>query len=220
MSDGFERTSIFRRFKATPSPPDPLEDKLAAQIAFDEVLSPLGVRAPPPEPKESEGDYLARLGEHAAAFGPEERKRVNRYNLPSAALAQFVHDDLEIARKEIEHPHQSLKPGELREVVKHDQSGRPYSEFYSDEQTGVGPWFQQFMPEVIKMVSGGSKGIATPENPPGSGYSFNKADTLPELVELQRQAAYKDLAEYKIVKLYADMGKDVPPEVLSQLKRA
>jgi hypothetical protein len=39
MSDSFEKTSIFRRFKATPSVPNPLTDKVDAQIIFDETLS-------------------------------------------------------------------------------------------------------------------------------------------------------------------------------------
>ena len=217
MSDEFEKTSIFKRFKATPSVPDPLEGKMAAQIAFDEVLTPLGIRAPPPEPKKSEGEYLARLGEHAATFGPEERKRVNRYNLPSAALAEFVRQDLEIARQEIERPRYSLKPGELREVVKHDASGRPYSEFYSDEATGVKPWFDQFKDQTVRYVSGGTAGINT--DPP-DGYNFLKYETIPELIELQRRAAYLDSAEYKVIKAYRDVGKEPPPEVLAQLRKA
>ena len=74
MPEPFEDTELFKKFKAAPSVPDPLADKVQAQAAFDEVLAPLGVRAPPPEPKESEAQYLARLGEHAAAFGPEDRR--------------------------------------------------------------------------------------------------------------------------------------------------
>ena len=41
-------TTIFRRFKATPSMPDPHLDKIDAQIVFDETLSKLGIRAAPP----------------------------------------------------------------------------------------------------------------------------------------------------------------------------
>ena len=47
-----------------------------------------------------------------------------------------------------------------------------------------------FKPQVIRYVSGGSAGIATPDNPPSSMYHFHKAEILPELIELQRQAAY------------------------------
>jgi hypothetical protein len=160
MSDEFEDTMLYRRFKAQPSAPDPLEDKIQARLAFDEVLTPLGIRAPAPEPKESEADYLAKLGTYAAHFGPEDRKAVNRFTLPSAALAEFVRQDLDIARQEIERPKYSLKPGELREVVKTDRAGREIKEFYSDEQTGVKPWMEQFKSPVIKYVSGGSAGIS------------------------------------------------------------
>ena len=120
----FEDTALFKKFKAAPSVPDPLADKVQAQAAFDEVLAPLGVRAPPPEAKESEAQYLARLGEHAAAFGPEERKSVNRYNLPAAVLAEFVREDLNIAKAEVERPHYSLKEGVLTERHRQDASGR------------------------------------------------------------------------------------------------
>jgi hypothetical protein len=219
MSDEFDKTSIFKRFKATQGAPDPFADSTQATIAFDEVLTPLGIRAPMRRPNESEADHLARLGEHAAAFGPEDRKRVNRYNLPSAALAEFVRQDLEIARQEIEHPRYSLKPGELREVVKTDRSGRPIHEFYSDEATGTKPWLDAFKPAVIKYVSGGSKGIATNDDPTGH-YHFNKSEIIPELVELQRQAAFADSAEGKIIAAYASVGKTPPDEVLAQLKKA
>jgi hypothetical protein len=46
MSDKFEDTSIFRRFKATGGVPDAFADSTEATIAFDEVLTPLGLRAP------------------------------------------------------------------------------------------------------------------------------------------------------------------------------
>jgi hypothetical protein len=43
MTDDLTETSLFKRFKATPSVPDPMADKVQVQIAFDEVLSQLGV---------------------------------------------------------------------------------------------------------------------------------------------------------------------------------
>jgi hypothetical protein len=128
-----------------------LVDKVQAQVAFDDVLSPLGIRAPGPEPHESDSAYLARLGEHAAAFGPEDRKHINRYALPPAALTEIVRQDLQIAKAELDKPHYSLRPGELREVVKEDASGRPVYEFYSDEATGMKPWMNQFKGPTINM---------------------------------------------------------------------
>ena len=169
-------------------------------------------------PNKSEADHLAKLGTYAAHFGPEERKAVNKFTLPSAALAEFVKQDLEIARQEIERPKYSLKPGELREVIKTDRAGREIHEFYSDETTGVKPWLDAFKPQLIKYVSGGSAGIATTDNPPSSMYHFHKADILPELVALQEQVAYQDSAEYKVRKVYHEIGKEVPEEVLAQVR--
>ena len=175
MSIKFEEfITLFRRFKTQPAIPDALADSTEATIAFDEVLTPLGLRAPMREPLESEAHHLARLGEYAAVFGPEDRKGINRFNLPSSALAEIVRQDLDIARQEIEHPKHSLRPGELREVTKTDAGGREIKEFYSDEQTGVSPWFDQFKPQLVRYVSGGSAGFATPDNPPSSYVPFSK----------------------------------------------
>jgi hypothetical protein len=219
MSDtNFEDTMLYRRFKAQPGVPDKFADSEKATIAFDEVLTPLGLRAPMRGPNESEADHLAKLGEYAAVFGPEERKRIDRFSLPSSALAEVVREDLDIARQEIERPKYSLKPGELREVIKHDHSGREVHEFYSDAETGVSPWLDAFKPQLIKYVSGGSQGIATTDNPPSSMYHFHKQDILPELMELQRQAAYLDSAEYRVRKVYEDIGKEVPEEVLAKVR--
>lgn len=208
MPEPFEDTTLFKKFRAQPSVPDPLADKIQAQAAFDEVLSPLGVRAPPPEPKESEAQYLARLGEHAAAFGPDERKSVNRYDLPAAVLAEFVKGDLEIAKAEVERPNYSLKEGVMTERHRQDASGREIIEFYS--KSGPSLWMNQFMGDEVKYVSGGSQGILNPDKPRPPVHSFMKHQTMPELVALQRRAAYQDLAEYKIAQAYKAVGKEPP----------
>jgi hypothetical protein len=210
----FEDTMLYRRFKAQPGVPDKFADSEQATIAFDEVLTLLGVRAPRRGPNESEADHLAKLGEHAAAFGPEERKHINRYNLPSAALAEFVRQDLDIARQEIEHPRYSLKPGELREVVKTDRAGREVKEFYS--LSGPSIWMDQFKDPMAKYVSGGSKGIAT--GPTSDYYNFDKANIVPEYVALQERAAYQDSTEYKLIQAYRDVGKEPPPELLEKIR--
>ena len=219
MSDtNFEDTMLYRRFKAQPGVPDKFADSEKATIAFDEVLTPLGLRAPMRGPNESEADHLAKLGEYAAVFGPEERKRIDRFSLPSSALAEVVKEDLDIARQEIERPKYSLKPGELREVIKHDAAGREIHEFYSDAETGVKPWLDAFKPQLVRYVSQGSEGIATPDNPPSPMYHFHKAEILPELIEVQRRLAYKDSAEYKVRMAYREVGKEPPEEVLAKVR--
>ena len=44
MSDAFENTMLYRRYKAQPGIPDKFADSTEATIAFDEVLTPLGLR--------------------------------------------------------------------------------------------------------------------------------------------------------------------------------
>lgn len=217
MTDSFENTSLFKRFKAQPSVPDPLADKVAAQAVFDEVLAPLGVRAPGPKPKESEADYLARLGETAAAFGPAERQSVNRYNLPAPVLAEFVREDLEIARQEAHTPNYTLKEGVLTERHRADASGREITEFYS--KSGPSVWMDNFADPVKRYVSGGSNGILDPDKPKPSHHSFLKSQSTPELIQLQRKAAYMDSAEYKVIEAYRAGGKVPPDSVLRALRK-
>jgi hypothetical protein len=206
MADDFSQTSLFKRFRSTPSIPDPMDDKRAAQVAFDEVLSQLGVRAPSPEPRESEAQYLARLGEYAAAFGPEDRKHVNRYSLPAAALAEYVKQDLEIARQEAHTPHYTLKEGVLLERRRQDQSGRETTEFYGRPSV----WMDDFKEPVTKYVSGGSQGIMTTDKPRPPTHNFMKSSTVPELIELQKQIAYRQSPEYNILQAYQDAGLSPP----------
>ncbi len=211
-----EDTMLFKQFKAQASVPDPLADKVAAQVAFDEVLEPMGIRAPGPEPHESDGHYLARLGEHAAAFGPEDRKGVNRHSLPSAALAEFVRQDLEIARQEADTPNYSLKPGVPQTRQKADASGREFTYFYSAD--GPKFWMDTFKEPVTRYVSGGSRGILTTDHQRPSSYNFNKSQVLPEIHELQRRASYADSAEGRIEKLYREAGKEIPETLRKQLR--
>ena len=218
MADSLEDTTLFRKFQAAPSVPDPLADKVAAQAVFDEVLSPLGIRAPGPEPKESDAQYLARLGETCAAIGPEERKSVDRYSLPSAALATFVKEDLEIARKEAETPNYTLEEGILTERRRADRSGREVTEFYS--KSGPSVWMRAFTGDEVKYVSGGSQGILDPDKPRPPTHSFMKHQTLPELRALQRMQAYQDSAEAKVISAYKAVGKVPPDDVLAKVRHA
>jgi hypothetical protein len=212
--DTLENTKAFRLAKLAKGVPDPMEEVNELHAVADSKFEKVGTYAPAPESNNIH-DYMATLGEHAAAWGPEERKFIDRRKLYGPALAETVRQDFEIMEAESERPRYSLKPGELREVVKTDQSGRPVIEFYSDEATGVKPWLDMFKPQVVKYVSGGSAGIS---QDPSSTYSFDKASIVPEYVELQRRAAYQDSAEYKVTEAYRAAGKEVPPEVLANLR--
>jgi hypothetical protein len=211
------KTELFQKLRATEAAPNPLAEQRQAQCAFDEVLSKLGTRAVAPVSGESPEHYLAVLAQQAAAFGPEERKQIDRQSLAAvspAALAEVARQDLEFARSEIEHPKHSLKDGEVREVVKIDRAGHQITEFYTKDNS-PSFWMDMFKGDVVSMVSGGSKGFATEDR---SGcYRFDKSNFVPELIEAQRQAEYMDSAEYKIAEAYRAVGREPPG--MSKLRR-
>ena len=88
IENDLEGTVIFQKLRAVPAAPNPMAEKREMQVAFDDVLSELGTRAVAPKPGESPEHYLATLGTQAAAYGPEERKGIDRLSLPPAALAE------------------------------------------------------------------------------------------------------------------------------------
>lgn len=59
MADKLEDTILWRTQRAQQVVPDPRAQQVATQVIFDDVLTPLGLRAPPPEPNERDFDYLA-----------------------------------------------------------------------------------------------------------------------------------------------------------------
>jgi hypothetical protein len=219
MSDAFEDTSLFKKVRATPTAPDPMQDKVELQVVADAIFEKLGSRAPAPKLHESDSDYMVRIGEQACCYGPEERKHIDRRKLFGPALTEFVRQDLQIAAAEAHTPNHSLKDGELREVIKEDGSGRPIYEFYS--KTGPSTWMDSFKEPVMRYVSGGSKGIRTPDSPKQNTYNFIKSQTSPEIAEMRRQAAYADSPEARIIKAYREAGE--PEErlgvVLQQFRR-
>ncbi len=214
-----EDTELFKLIKEKPTEPNwmiaGLAAKRSAQAAFDDVLQQLGSFAPGPEVMENDSHYLARLGECAAVFGPEDRKRIDRHKLPGPVLAEIVREDLEIAKQEAHTPQYTLKPGILTERKRQDASGREYTEFYS--ASGPSVWMNDFADPIVRYVSGGSKGFASPDNPAPNDYSFLKTQTNPELVEIKRRAAYLDSAAAKVIQAYKDAGKTVPDDVLTQI---
>jgi len=207
MADELTETTIFQELRATPIERDMLGEKRSAQGAFDEVLSKLGSRAVAPRDGESSAHYLAVLATQAAEYGPEKRRQINRLSLPPQALAEIAREDLQYAKAEIERPNHSLRPDELREVIKTDRAGHQISEFYS--KRGPSIWMDQFKGDTIRMVSGGSAGILTDEARGSYYHDFTKTN-LPEIREMARLKTYHDSAEYKIAKAYRDVGKEPP----------
>ena len=103
-ADTFEKTLRFKIAKAMTGVPDTMQEKHELQRVADPTLRKLGSFAPAPRADENNFDYMARIGEHVAVFGPEDRKGVDRYSSPPSALAEWVKQDLAIAEAEIEHP--------------------------------------------------------------------------------------------------------------------
>jgi hypothetical protein len=77
--DTIEQTKAFRIAKAFTGVPDPMLEKRELQEVVDPTLRNLGFFAPAPRADQNNFDYMARVGEHLAAFGPEDRKRGDRY---------------------------------------------------------------------------------------------------------------------------------------------
>jgi hypothetical protein len=144
-------------------------------------------------------------------YGPPELRDLNRLSLPPAVLVNIARQDLENARKEIERPRHSLKPGETREVHKVDRSGRTITEFYNAEDS-PSFWMDEFKDPLVRIVSGGSAGI---NQNPSNFYSFDKSH-LPEIQAAQRRIDYENSPEGKRAKAFRDMGVEPPAELLQR----
>jgi hypothetical protein len=216
--DPLAENALFKEVQATQSAPDPMQKKRAFQAVADPTLTKLGTRAVAPRLDDSDAKYMAIVGTQLAAFGPEERRKIDRLKLAKdspAALARVFKDDLAIADAEIEKPNHSLKNGEVREVIRTDDSGRPITEFYS--KMGPSFWMDQFKGDTVRTVSGGLKGFATEENKGNGIYRFDKSNTNPELRAIIAEAHRQDSVEYKIAKAYTDAG--LPPPSSAELNR-
>jgi hypothetical protein len=129
MSDVLEKTALYREAQSQPRPYDPEGVKREVQILVDDVVVQLpgGVRAPALIPGEHSARYAARADEMLIPFLPPEGRDVNRRALPFRDVAEILRVDLELARKEIDNPNFSLADGEIREVIRLDDAGRPTS---------------------------------------------------------------------------------------------
>jgi hypothetical protein len=209
--DPFESTALIQKLRTTPAVANEDAEKRQLQAVADDILAKLpgARRAVTFKADETHAEYAAVIGTQLAAFGPEERKEINRLRLAHdspAALAEIVREDFEIAKSEIERPRYSLKPGETRAVVKVDRAGREITEFFNAENRCA--WMDDFKPQTISYVSGGSAGIATTDR--GSVYRFDKENIVPELIELRRQQEYMESPEYRIKQAYVDASLEPP----------
>jgi hypothetical protein len=211
--NALEATSAWRELKAVAATPNPDANNREVQQVADDILRPLGSMAVGPKKGEDGANYLAVLGTQLAAYGPPERREIDRLRLAReapAALAEIVREDMAIAKAEIERPRYSLRPGETREVTRVDRSGREITEFYNAENS-PSFWMDEFKPQLISLVSGCTNGIGRDVN--SGSYRFDKSNFVPEMIEMKRQLEYMDSSEYRITKTYIDAGL-VPPSDL------
>jgi hypothetical protein len=207
----YDSLPIVREAQSSPRAYDAEAVKRDLQIYADEVLIALGARAPSPIPGESKQLYLARIGETAAEFGPKERRSLDRRAMPFRDVAEVVRADLDYARAEIDNPKHSLRDGEVRELVRLDDSGRPVTTWHTRTE-GCRWWMDQFASPVRRYVSQGSKGFATPKHSRPDGYVFDKAD-LPEYREFARRSLE---AEFSAT-IEARRQAGLPPPTLEDL---
>jgi hypothetical protein len=216
-SQAFAETALYHEAQASPRSHDPEAVKLEIAALADSVLGQLGARAPAPIAGEGKAAFTARIGEALAAYGPEERRSLDRRSLPFREVAEVVRADLAYAEREIAEPLHSLKDGEVREVIRLDDSGRPMHTFHSRTE-GPSFWMNAFREPVLRFVSRGSDGIATERRPPAPGHEFSR-DKLPEYREIARREAYAASPEFQVIKAYADAGLPPPSaEILAKVR--
>jgi hypothetical protein len=124
------------------------EDALnATQAAYDPLFRmhrPTG--APPPMERESESAYRRRLAEALQQHAPNCKDFNIRHSTGSAfdVLEKQIKAD---AQREALHPTQ-IPEGELRQITRYDQSGRPFYEFKGSPRA----WMDNFAPPKRMVV--------------------------------------------------------------------
>jgi hypothetical protein len=115
----------------------------AAQAKADRVAQMFGDSAPPPLQGESLLNYRSRLASkyqaHSKAYKDSDLSKVG-----DPIALSMVEDAIYLdAAREAEHPTHSLRPGELRPMVRLDGAGRPITKYAGN---GDGACWDQFNP--------------------------------------------------------------------------
>lgn len=80
-----------------------------------------------------------RLINKSRPFVSEELQKIKTDDAFGTALDHVAQQFFELAAKEAQHP-SKIPEGELREVTKYDQAGRPYNEYYGSPSA----WMKDF----------------------------------------------------------------------------
>jgi hypothetical protein len=121
----------------------------ATQLDYDPLFRmhrPTG--APPPLERENATAYRRRLAEALQQHAPNCKDFNIRHSTGTAfdALEKQIKAD---ALSESLHP-TDIPEGELKQVTRYDQAGRPSYYFYGSPSS----WMRNFMPDTIKKVKG------------------------------------------------------------------
>ena len=117
-----------------------------ARAKLDEVIQPFNRAAPRPFTDESSDLYRRRTLPIVQEYAPN----YNNIKVDDARGSAFDLLEKQIydaARQEARHPTQ-IPDGELREVTRYDQAGRPFVEFYGKASA----WLKDFTPPKKQCV--------------------------------------------------------------------
>ena len=120
-----------------------------ARAEYHELLAPFNRPAPTPFPDESREQYKLRALPIVQSVVPGfEDLKIDQYlREPNF---NFIEKQIqEAARREARHP-TKIPDGELREVTKYDQSGRPFKEFHGRPSS----WMNHFTTGIVKRLVG------------------------------------------------------------------
>ena len=117
-----------------------------ARSKLDEAITPFNIPTPRPFPDEDRDSYRKRTLPLVQRNAPNYQnvKVAEAYGSVFDLLEKQIYDD---ARREAQHP-TNIPDGELRQVVTHDQSGRPIYSYYGK----AGTWLSQFATDKRRLM--------------------------------------------------------------------
>ena len=125
--------------------PDPTE-LAALQEKADEALRMFNQSAPRAMDGETVASYRRRMAAELQPYAPS-MKDINIYESAGSAFDLIEKEIYDGARREVNNP-TMIPEGQLREVRKTDQSGRPYTEFHGKVST----WLSHFTGPRRKLI--------------------------------------------------------------------
>ena len=120
----------------------------ASRRKYDEaIFGPRGAPTPRYLDTDNPDLYRKRLMDAARPFVSEELQKVKTQDLYGSALDHYEQRYFDSARAEAQRP-TNIPDGELRQVTKYDQGGRPYYEFWGSPRA----WLDNFTAPKKRLV--------------------------------------------------------------------